>query len=260
MGLPSRLGVVLVTAMLSACATLAPPVSTAPITLSGDLTDADHQTYCEIPFAVPRGVGRITIELAYSGKDQRTVIDMGVRDPQGQRGWSGGNKSKITISEFDATPSYKPGRIQLGARRLVLGIPNIREGQTAHFDAKVTFGPADLASRPPAALAAQTLLSSVGGWRRGDFHAHTGHSDGTCDIAGTRSPCPVMRTAEAARDAGLDFIAVNLSTIEPNAQRPTEIVHLGPGASFGWVRPEVRDNTGKLILIGNPIYIRAPVT
>ena len=57
--------------------------------------------------AAPPGAGRITIDFDYTGKDQKTVIDIGVRDPDGQRGWSGGNKSHIEIGEklgpFDVT-------------------------------------------------------------------------------------------------------------------------------------------------------------
>jgi hypothetical protein len=51
-------------------------------------------------------------------------------------------------------------------------------------------------------------LSDKPGWYRGDFHTHTAHSDGSCDIEGVRGPCPPEETFEAARDAGLDFVAV----------------------------------------------------
>ena len=37
---------------------------------------------------------------------------------------------------------------------------------------------------------------------------HTAHSDGSCDVAGTRAPCPTIHTVSAARDAGLDFVAI----------------------------------------------------
>src|SRR5690606_12073212 len=47
------------------------------------------------------------------------------------------------------------------------------------------------------------------GWYRGDLHLHSAHSDGSCDsIAGRRVPCPLYRTLEAARQRGLDFVAV----------------------------------------------------
>lgn len=43
--------------------------------LRGTLDGSDHQTYRELPFAVPEGVGRITVEFDYSGREQKTTID-----------------------------------------------------------------------------------------------------------------------------------------------------------------------------------------
>ncbi len=203
---------------LVACATeptLAP--DTAPIILSGDISRADHQTYKELPFTVPPGTKKITIDFAYN-KENRTVIDLGLRDPQGQRGWSGGNKSHIEIGEFEGTPSYGIGPIQPGTWHLVLGVPNIREGQTAQYEATIAFAPPDGMKKEVGLADLSKPLSPASGWRRGDFHMHTAHSDGSCDIVGaisasanppsTRGPCPAVRTFEAARAAGLDFAAI----------------------------------------------------
>jgi hypothetical protein len=187
---------------LAACATPQPSTPAAPrtLTLSGQLTRADHQTYRELPFTVPAGVRRITIRLTYD-RENRTVVDLGLRDPAGQRGWSGGNKSEITIAEFDATPSYRAGPITPGRWTLLLGVPNIREGSRAAYTATITFD-------EPQPSAFGVALGQPG-WFRGDLHMHTGHSDGSCpDPAGARIPCPVIRTLEAARNAHLDFIAV----------------------------------------------------
>lgn len=185
------------------------PATETKFSITGEITRADHQTYREIPFHVPGGVTRITVDFAYTGKENRTVIDLGLRDPTGQRGWSGGNKSSFTIAEFDATPSYMPGRIQPGDWLLVLGIPNIREGQTSRYEANITLSSAPPAMRKEVALATDPIILTEPGWRRGDFHSHTEHSDGSCDDgSGTRTPCPLVETARAARDARLDFIAV----------------------------------------------------
>lgn len=182
------------------------PSNLEPIILAGDLTRADHQTYHEIPFTVPPGTGRIAIDFTYD-KANRTVIDLGLRDPDGQRGWSGGNKSHIEIGQFYSTPSYRSGKIQPGAWRLVLGIPNIREGQTAHYQATIAFSSDNSRTPPPHATLANPI-STQPGWYRGDFHMHTAHSDGSCDFAGTRGPCPAINTFAAARDAKLDFAAI----------------------------------------------------
>lgn len=198
------------TFFLAACAThdLSPATqdSQRKITLSGDLTRRDFQTYRELPFNVPAGTSRIEIELSYD-HGNRTVIDLGLRDPNGPRGWSGGNKSRIVIDEMDATPSYRAGPLTPGTWTVVLGVPNIREGMTAHFTAKVTL------EKTVTSAFTDTPISSTPGWRRGDFHMHTGHSDGSCEAdqnagAGKRIPCPVIRTLEAAQQAGLDFIFV----------------------------------------------------
>ena len=178
-----------------------------PLVLTGEITRADHQTYREIPFIVPVGVKQITVEFSYTGKDQKTVIDLGLRDPQSQRGWSGGNKTRFEVGETSATPSYRPGPIQPGEWKLVLGIPNIRDGQTASYTATVSFSASEAAGKAITPYS-PVVLSTEPGWRRGDFHVHTAHSDGSCDVAGTRGPCPATHTFDAARDAGLDFVAI----------------------------------------------------
>jgi len=191
--------------LLTACTT-APVPTPQPITLTGAITRADHQTYRELPFTVPEGTTRISIDFSYD-KDNRTVIDLGLRDPQGLRGWSGGNKSHIEIGADTATPSYAPGRIQPGTWKLTLGIPNIRDGQTSAYKAAITFSTAAATAAAPIAYTPPTLVTGPA-WRRGDFHTHTAHSDGSCGPEGARVPCPAIHTFEAARDAGLDFIAI----------------------------------------------------
>lgn len=194
-------------AAVLAAAGLALPAQAAPapdLTLTGAMTGADHQTYREVPFRVPAGVTRLTVEFAYTGKEQKSVIDLGLRDPQRFRGWSGGNKSRFTISDSDATPSYLPGPLPPGDWKLVLGVPNLRKDGAATYTARIFF------QRGPAPTAfAEAPLKTGPGWYRGDLHMHTAHSDGSCaSKKGVRVPCPVFRTLEAAEARGLDFIAI----------------------------------------------------
>jgi hypothetical protein len=176
------------------------------LTLTGTLTGQDHETYREVPFRVPPGVTRLTLTFAYTGREQRAVIDLGLRDPERLRGWSGGNKDRVVIEEADATPSYLPGPIPAGTWKLVLGVPNLRKGAQATYTAKVWF---DRAGDPfPGFLPAAVRAGS--GWYRGDLHMHTAHSDGSCaSRRGVRVPCPTFKTLEAAEAAGLDFVAVS---------------------------------------------------
>lgn len=173
------------------------------IILSDALTGAAHQTYTELPFQVPAGVERLTVEFSYSGREQKSVIDLGLRDPQRFRGWSGGNKSRFTVSEADATPSYLPGPVMAGTWKLILGAPNIRKDSRAEYVAKIWF---DKAGSDGFASA---RLASGERWWRGDLHMHTGHSDGSCrSRKGAKVPCPVFKTLDAAVARGLDFVAV----------------------------------------------------
>lgn len=176
------------------------------LTLSGTFTGKDHETYREVPFQAPAGVARLTLTFDYTGKAQRAVIDLGLRDPQRLRGWSGGNKSTVVIEEADATPSYLPGPITAGTWKLLLGVPNLRAGASATYTAKVWFD----RDRDPFPGFSAAPIKPGPGWFRGDLHMHTAHSDGSCrSRSGARVPCPLYKTLEAAEAAGLDFVALS---------------------------------------------------
>lgn len=175
------------------------------VTLSGVLTGEDHESYREVPFTVPGGVKRLTITVEYE-RDNKTVVDLGLFDPQRFRGWSGGNKASFTISESDATPSYLPGPLPQGEWKLILGIPNVRPDTVARYEVQVVLESdasaftQDFADRP---------LLDQAGWYRGDLHAHSSHSDGSCTSqSGARVPCPAYRSLEAAAAQELDFFAL----------------------------------------------------
>ena len=174
------------------------------LVLTGQIVGTDHQTYKPVTFDVPPGVTRLTVAFDYTGKDQKTVVDIGLMDPQRFRGWSGGNKRGFTLAVEDATPSYLPGPLPAGRWTLLLGVPNTRAATVASYEARIF-----LERTPGAPGAAAAPLTTGSGWYRGDLHAHTGHSDGSCQTqGGARAPCPVYRTAEAAAARGLDFIAI----------------------------------------------------
>ena len=205
-------------ALFAACLGSAAQAQPAPdLTLTGVMTRADHEHYREVPFKVPAGTTRLTVEFAYTGKDQKSVIDLGVRDPQRFRGWSGGNKAGFTISDVEATPSYLPGPIPAGTWQLVLGVPNLRAGVEARYTAKVFF------EHGTSFAGFSTAPIKAGpGWYRGDLHMHTANSDGSClSMKGVHVPCPVFRTVEAAHARGLDFISVtdHNDTAQNNALR-----------------------------------------
>lgn len=189
------------------CVAFVAAAADGPIVLEGRIDGRDHESYREVPFAVPDGTARITIEFDYSGREDRTVIDLGLLGPDGFRGWSGGNKRSFTVSAHDATPSYLPGALAAGEWRLLLGIPNVRKDASARFTATVHLTPAGAEERLPATLL--PVASEQARWYRGDLHVHSAHSDASCDSqGGQRVPCPLFLTLQAAADRGLDFVAL----------------------------------------------------
>jgi hypothetical protein len=191
---------------------LAAGASSQPdMVLRGSLTGQDNQTWHLVPFDVPAGTTRITVDFDYTTRDARTTIDLGLLGPDGFRGqdgfrgWSGGNKRTFTVSATDATPSYLPGAIRPGRWNLLLGIPNIRPDTKAEYTAGVRFEHAWTDGSAPG----EPIVRAEPGWYRGDLHMHTAHSDGSClSRRQQRVPCPLFLTAKAASERGLDFIAI----------------------------------------------------
>ena len=177
----------------------------ADLVLTGTLTGSAHQTYVEVPFAVPEGAFALTVEFAYTGKEQKSVIDLGLRDPERFRGWSGGNKARFTLTPSASTPSYLAGPLPGGTWHLVLGVPNLRSNAQADYVARIWIDRQDNGLR----RMAEGPVRSGPGWYRGDLHVHTGHSDASClSRLGQKVPCPTYKTLEAASARGLDFISI----------------------------------------------------
>lgn len=180
------------------------PARPADGVLTGTIAGDDNRHYKRIPFTLPEGTDRLVVAFDYDQRDKKTMIDLGIEDPHGFRGASGGNKADFTIAETDATPSYLPGRLDPGSWALSLAIPNIRAGVTAHWTARLWFLKGAEAQTLPGPTAGRGP-----GWYRGDLHLHSAHSDGSCESqAGRKVPCPLFRTLEVAAERHLDFIAV----------------------------------------------------
>lgn len=166
------------------------------------LTHADYERLLEQPFDVPAGVRRVEVAYEVSGVAERTVVDLGLRGPDGLRGWSGGSRRRIWVSRLGATPGYLPGAIEPGRWAVVLGVPNIRSGRTDTCEITVRLFADDLP-------VPDALTGRGPGWYVGDLHAHSGHSDGRArSRRGAAVGTPPHRVFDAAAAAGLDFITL----------------------------------------------------
>ncbi|WP_068085543.1 CehA/McbA family metallohydrolase [Novosphingobium rosa] len=189
--------------------TMAQPALAAPlpdVVLTGTLHDSDRATYRELPFDVPAGVTKMTIDVDGADPSKGTYLVLGVYDPQRERGWGGAIKPHITLAETFASTSYLPGPLPAGRWRLSVAVAFIKPGNVTPYKVTVHF------DQGPAAQVLDPGVKKAGpGWYRGDFHVHTGQSDAQCrSVPGGKAvPCPVWHSLKAAYDKGLDFVSVS---------------------------------------------------
>lgn len=251
------------------------------------IDDQIENRYLDVPFELPAGgVSALEVTLAYDR--DAAVIDLGCRDPERWRGWSGGARSRFALTQGAATPGYEPGELVPGRWAVVLGL----HGMPAEpVDVTVTIatgvdagGVEDEAPAPPPPSG--TGASGSGAdrtrlgrdlpapdgltWYAGDLHAHTTHSDGTLSIA---------QLTAAAADRGLAFLAVtDHNTVShhphlpavgavydlcllPGQEVTTHAGHANAFGDIGWVdfrRPAARwlsdvEERGGFLSVNHPV-------
>jgi hypothetical protein len=170
-----------------------------------DPKDRETGRYQYVPVDVPEGTTRLHVSYAYDKLDGQNVVDFGLFEPGplelGQaraRGWTGGERSEVTVTTASATPGYWPGPLPAGKWHVQLGLYKVAPGGV---DVELTFemGSEPLPSPAPIPSPRREALRSGPAWYRGDLHTHTVHSDGELTTA---------ELVQAAREAGLDFIAI----------------------------------------------------
>lgn len=133
------------------------------------LDDRAVSVYQYVPFEVPRGASAFTVTMAYDRS--LATVDLGLDGPDRFRGWSGGERSEVTVAPTWATPGYQPGELA-GEWRVVLGLyrvggagVDVEVGVEVHVD---PVAPPRLRSPHPARSArndeACQLRQGVSGW------------------------------------------------------------------------------------------------
>lgn len=206
------------------------------ISFSARFTPDEEKVWKHVPFTVPDDVSQFHISITYNDRIDSSpmlsggnTLDIGLFDTQGiesgspgLRGWSGSNKTEITIGEAWSTPPYRAGRIQPGEWNLLLGayktcdkglLAEVTVEFNSSFEIPVAPDLPDISSLkrqqlPPVAEA---------GWYRGDMHMHTIYSDG--------DSYP-HELAVRAYQIGLDFYGI---TDHNRAQSPVSLVPHGDG-------------------------------
>ncbi len=167
----------------------------------------DQQTgrYQHVPFEVPAGTTRLRIFLRFDKANGANVVDLGLFEPgpldlgtKSFRGWSGGERSEISVGVDSATPGYWPGPIPAGTWHVMLGLYKVSE---AGVDVELQMGTSSDPAGPTPGLAVRPPepIRRGAAWYSGALHAHTHHSDGAL---------PPAELARRARAEGLDFLAI----------------------------------------------------
>lgn len=176
---------------------------------SGRWTPDDRaaSVWHEVGLDVGASAPGLRITLTYDRSHGSSgVLDLGLVDPLGWRGWSGGARSVVEIGPTWSTPGYLERGLPAGRWAVVLGLHRLPEHGLDWSLEVETAAVADPGTeavpprrpeerRPPRDLPAVRGLT----WLAGDCHAHTVHSDGSLSID---------RLARDAVDAGLDFLWV----------------------------------------------------
>ncbi|MDX2170207.1 MAG: CehA/McbA family metallohydrolase [Deltaproteobacteria bacterium] len=198
------------------------------ITLDGEVPSGD-ETHFFLPFEVPAGT--VEIEVRHDDLSDANILDWGLDDPNGFRGWGGGNSEPAIVGVDAASRSYVPGPIPVGQWEVVVGKAKVRE-LPARYAVQVILRsePMLAAQTERRPYVAPTPLSAGPRWYAGDFHVHSRES-------GDARPA-IDAVLDFAAGRGLDFVMLSEHnttsqlTLYGAAQDGHPDVLLVPGAEF----------------------------
>lgn len=168
------------------------------LVLEGDAPD-DGLDHFFVPFEVPEGTVELQVHL--DDGSSANVLDWGLNDPDGWRGWGGGNSEPAVLNAEAASRSYLPGPIVPGTWQVVVGKAKIDE-PPGHYTIEVVLR--DAVELPPQTdrqpFAAPAPLETTPRWYAGDFHVHS--------LESGDASASLDDIAAIARERGLDFVVI----------------------------------------------------
>lgn len=169
------------------------------LVLDGTVPD-DPLDHFFVPFTVPAGT--VEIEVVHDDASEDNILDWGLEDPSGFRGWGGGNSEPAVVGLDAASRSYVAGPISAGEWRVVVGkaklvdVPATYKLEVILRDAPTLAPQPERAPHDPA-----TSLGGPARWYAGDFHVHSRESGDAV--------APLDEIADLARSRGLDFVEIS---------------------------------------------------
>ena len=199
-----------------------------PAVVVDEAVPAGGPDFFLVPFDVPASTAEI--EVRHQSLGDGDILDFGVEDPDGFRGWGGGNTEPAIVGVGAASRSYLPGPMPAGTWYVVVGKAKVvSAAPRSHIEVFLRQSPTlqDATARAP--LQAPTL-STTARFYAGDLHVHSADS-------GDARP-PLQEIVDFARSRGLDFVVITdhntssqLERLAP-VQAANDDVLLVPGMEF----------------------------
>lgn len=187
----------LVAATASALLFWSATAEAAPIVLEGDVPTGGPDHFF-LDFEVPAGTKEI--EIAHDDLSEANILDFGLYDPGGYRGWGGGTTEPTVVAETGASRAYLAGPITPGTWRVVVGKAKVVESParyrvTIELRTAQTIASTAATRRPYAPAAARKKETR---YYAGDLHVHSRES--------TDAEPTIQDNIALAKQRGLDFI------------------------------------------------------
>ncbi len=222
-----RLHLVLLAASLVLSANVARAQEPCSPRIQGSVPDGP-ETHFFLPFEVPEGIAEI--EVRHDNLSSENILDWGLDDPNGFRGWGGGNSEPAVVGIEAASRSYVPGPMPMGTWEVVVGKAKIVETPAEYDVCVILRTEATLEPQPREPYEDPGVLDSEARWYAGDFHVHSRQS-------GDATPT-ISTTLGLAQDAGLDFLMLSEHntnsglTLYGSAQRDFPKLLIVPGVEW----------------------------
>lgn len=176
---------------------VATALAATPLVLEGEVPD-DGLDHFLVPFEVPAGTREI--EVRHDDLSVANILDWGLLDPDGWRGWGGGNTEPAVVGERDASRSYVPGPLPAGTWNVLVGKAKVVEAP-ARWRVEIELRDAPtLVPRDRRPWTEPGALRAGPAWFAGDLHVHSAES-GDADAS-------LEEIATLAEQRGLDFVVV----------------------------------------------------
>lgn len=171
--------------------------SADPVVLEGTvpLTGPDHFF---VDVNVPPGIEEIEVRHTLSDTN---ILDFGLNDPKGIRGWGGGTSAPAILNADAATHGYSPGPIIPGVWRVVIGKAKI-VGYPAQYRIEVELrAKATLPKVPRNKYMAPLPNKSGTRYYSGDLHVHSEES--------TDASATLEDNVALAKSRGLEWLEIS---------------------------------------------------